>query len=525
MNMNPLSKILGTNLQAFIEKAFLEINGKQLSNLYIMFIVYHLELFLKGEIKKLLVNIPGRHLKTFLCSICFPAFALGINPARKFIIVAYTEELAEDIVSQIREIMESEWYRSVFKTRISEGHSRNNDFKVKGGGRVRSAPMRSVTGKGGDYVIIDDPHNVDDWDNDRVKAKVIDRFEVLMTRRDGGKMSQVLVVGHRVAEDDLSAHIKERGDFKCIRLPLFAPRKMKFELGEHTLTLAKGESLRPDKFPADEIGRIVRFHRGSPAWLYYQQGMGPRGDDFEIEPSLFPFLPTDYGRQLPKTVPIVLSVDPAQKTISTSRNVIHVYAIRGKKYEFIDAFAEKCSFSRLAKKLEQLARRYGAWFIVIEDTARGGDLADEIQKRLNQVHIIRVKPKGKKADRLRKFISIIRAKRISIRRLDAVEAAVDEVVMYPNSPYDDHVDALTNFLEQAPHLDPGLSVLLTPDKPDIGIALGSSPSTSWGQVNGIGCAYRTHGVPSPFPPISYDTPRSRSEVSDFGNLKVRKYRL
>lgn len=78
MNINPLSKILGTNFQAFVEKALHEIHGKQLSGSYIMFIVYHLDLFLNGEIKKLLVNIPGRHLKTFLCSICFPAFALGI---------------------------------------------------------------------------------------------------------------------------------------------------------------------------------------------------------------------------------------------------------------------------------------------------------------------------------------------------------------------------------------------------------------------------------------------------------------
>jgi hypothetical protein len=176
MTHNPLSKLFGTNFQAFLERAFREIHGQKLSNTqpYITFIVLHLGLFLSGEIKKLLVNIPGRHLKTFICSVCFPAFALGLDPTLKFMIVAYSEEIAEDIVRQIREVMESSWYKATFKTRISDRHSRKHDFTIIGGGRVRATAVGSVTGKGGDYVIFDDGHNADDWDNDRKKAKVID---------------------------------------------------------------------------------------------------------------------------------------------------------------------------------------------------------------------------------------------------------------------------------------------------------------------------------------------------------------
>ena len=124
------------------------------------------------------------------------------------------------------------------------------DFIIVGGGRVRAVPVRSVTGKGGDIVIFDDPHNIDDWDNDRRKAKVIEAFELLVSRRDGGKMSRMLVVGHRVAEDDLSAHILDRGDFKHVCLPLFAPKDMTFDIGHGTWHLAKGEPLRADAFPA-----------------------------------------------------------------------------------------------------------------------------------------------------------------------------------------------------------------------------------------------------------------------------------
>src|ERR1700680_3449662 len=124
------SKIYAKSLQTLVEKAFRSLNGKRLSNsqLYVNFLVWNLEQFLQGDIKKLLVNLPGRHLKTFICSVCFPAFALGLDPTLKFMIVAYNEELAEDIVRQIREVMESPWYKAAFKTRIADGHSRKNDF-------------------------------------------------------------------------------------------------------------------------------------------------------------------------------------------------------------------------------------------------------------------------------------------------------------------------------------------------------------------------------------------------------------
>jgi predicted phage terminase large subunit-like protein len=447
-----VTKIYGKNLHAFVEKVFRSTQGNRLnsSSIYIHLVVWYLEQFLRGDIKKLLVNLPGRHLKTFICSVCFPAFKLGLDPTLKFMIVAYSEDIAEDIVRQIREVMESSWYKAAFKTRITETHSRKDDFTIKGGGRVRAVPVRSVTGKGGDIIILDDPHNVDDWNNDRKKEKVIEAFELLVSRRDGGKMSQMLVVGHRIAEDDLSAHILERGDFEHLCLPLFAPLEMTFEIDGAPLHLAKGEALRPDAFPPDEIESIRKNHRGSPFWLYHQQGLGPCGDDFEIKVSHFPFLPGGpQNRQLPKNVPVALSVDCAQKTNSTSRNVIHVYAKRGDRYDLIEAFAEKCSFQRLSRKVQLYAKRHNAWFVLVENTARGPDLIDELKTKLS-MPVIPVTPRGTKEDRLRKFAPIIRAKSIRIRQSHATEEAIDEIVAYPNSPYDDHVDTLTNFLSEAP---------------------------------------------------------------------------
>jgi predicted phage terminase large subunit-like protein len=223
---------------------------------------------------------------------------------------------------------------------------------------------------------------------------------------------------------------------------------MSFNIGRATpWRLAKGEALRPDEYPPDEVKSLREHHEGPPFWLYYQQGFGPRKDDFIIEVSHFPFMGRDS--QGIDATHVVLSVDPAQKTESSSRNVIHVYAVRGNHYDFLQAFAEKCSFARLARKVKFYAQRFGASLILIEDTARGPDLIDELRHDI-AVKITPVAPRGTKAARLRKCIPIIRAKRVRIKRNSAeVDAAINEILKYPNSAYDDHVDTMTNFLLEA----------------------------------------------------------------------------
>jgi predicted phage terminase large subunit-like protein len=452
------SKVYGKSLLAFLERAFRSVNGGRLdvSQGYINYIVFNLEKFLRGDIEKLLVNLPGRHLKTFICSVCLPAFMLGLDPTLKFMVVAYGEELAEDVVRCIREIMETSWYKAVFTTRIAAGHSRKDDFTVIGGGRVRAVSVRSVTGKGGDIVIFDDPHNVADWDNDRQKAKVIEAFELLMSRRDSGAMSQMLVVGHRVAEDDLSAHILERGDFEHVCLPLYAPKEMSFDMDGGLFRLAKGEALRPDAFPPTEIASLRRNHQGTPFWLYYQQGLGRRRDDFQIDVTHFPFLERfSLGDYLATGVPVVLSVDPAQTTDSTSRNVIHVYGMQAKgRYDLLAASAEKCSYRRLLNRVKYYAGLYQANLVLVEKTARGGDLIDDLGCDL-AIEIKPVKPRGTKMKRFRAIAAIIRARQIRIRNRVDLEEAVNEIVAFPNGPNDDHVDTMTNFLSAAAKFKPG----------------------------------------------------------------------
>ena len=142
---------------------------------------------------------------------------------------------------------------------------------------------------------------------------------------------------------------------------------------------------------------------------------------------------------------------------------------------------------------------------LIENTARGPDLIEELQTRLPAVMIIPVNPRGTKAARLRQFASIIRAKRISISPIPAVEEAIGEIVMYPNSSYDDHVDTMTNFLSKAPSLKAS-DLTRFPDRGAVGgTALASRPAGGRPQVDGI-ASVRAHSIldrPSPLPTFEW----------------------
>lgn len=484
----PFPDIVRGSFYLFVQFAFRQMANQRLNSKqrYIEYLCFELTQFADGENRQLLINLPGRHLKTFVCSVCLPAFLLGQDPNLKFLIVAYSEDIAEDIVRQIRDLMNSKTYKKIFSTRVAAGHARKNDFKISSaGGRVRAAAVGSVTGKGGDIIIFDDPHNISDWDSPKRKQKVIEAFEILMTRRDQGQRSRVLVVGHRVAEDDLSGHIIERADFKHICLPLVAPEAMDFEIDGETWRLAKGEALRGDVFPPDEITKIRADHIGAPFWLHFQQGLGPKENSLEIDVNHFRFFEGSH-----RAFPVVISVDTTSKTASRSRNVIHVYAVDGNSYVLLQAFAEACSFKRLYEKVRTLAEKYGASLILVEATARGPDLIEKLQ---GQVHaqIEGILPKGSKYSRFRKFLPLIQAGRVRIKPgREAVEAAVEEIISFPNSEYSDHVDTMSLFLNRASQFSTRpIPRPRSSSRASVGLALGGRPAERPKEVRGIGAAF------------------------------------
>src|SRR2546430_11531291 len=121
--MNDLSprvykEILRLDLGYFTQLCFCELNPQAafLPNWHIEVIAAKLAVVRAGRIRRLIINLPPRHLKSLIASIAFPAWCLGHDPSGQILCVSYAQDLADKLARDCRGIMMSQWYRRIFPT-------------------------------------------------------------------------------------------------------------------------------------------------------------------------------------------------------------------------------------------------------------------------------------------------------------------------------------------------------------------------------------------------------------------------
>ena len=117
----------------------------------------------KGEIKRLIINMPPRHTKSEFASFLLPAWMVGKRPDLKIIQTTHTTELAIRFGRKAKTLIDSPEYQSVFKTRLREDSQAAGKWETEQGGEYYAAGVGSaITGRGADLLIIDDPHSEQD---------------------------------------------------------------------------------------------------------------------------------------------------------------------------------------------------------------------------------------------------------------------------------------------------------------------------------------------------------------------------
>ena len=122
------------------------------------------EKVLSGEIKRLIVNMPPRHTKSEFASFLFPAWLMGHKPQTKIIQTTHTAELSYRFGRKVRNLMDTEEYRSVFtNVKLSQDSKAAGRWETNYGGEYFGAGVGgAITGRGADLLIIDDPHSEQD---------------------------------------------------------------------------------------------------------------------------------------------------------------------------------------------------------------------------------------------------------------------------------------------------------------------------------------------------------------------------
>src|SRR5579863_3275985 len=150
-------ELIRTDFASFVRKAFYDDHGgKKLGNEpYIDYLCFELDKVAKGATKRLVINLPPRHLKTFLAAIYLTAWVLAHDPSAKIMVVTNNDKLAEYITYHIRRILQSPWFKRVFKTRLAEDRAQVGDFATTQGGEVFATSVGGVlAGRGADLIIV-----------------------------------------------------------------------------------------------------------------------------------------------------------------------------------------------------------------------------------------------------------------------------------------------------------------------------------------------------------------------------------
>jgi predicted phage terminase large subunit-like protein len=439
------------NFLMFSAKAFEVINGAAMTPYpYLVRLAEKLARVATGKTKWLVVNLPPRHFKTWMGTICLCAWILARNPSAKIMVLTYGQELADKIAYAIREILASEWYRGLFKkTRLAKNRAKLTDFVTTAGGAVRSVSIEgSVTGFGADFIIIDDPVEIKDWDNAKRLERVNGLFDTeIRTRLDRPKRGSIVIIAHRISEDDLSGHVLQQGGWKHLKLPLIARDKRCYELDDGTTWQRQQEELlRPGDYTHRDIERLRDSK--SPGFETLQQQDPGRRERVRIKAEHFPsFSPAD----LPMSQSgLVLSIDPGQKAgPNHSYTVVQVWSPDGDVHRLLDQFREQASYPDLRSAVRKLIRHYRPSAVLIEATGQGPSLISELKRKPQPgMTVYEIDPVDGKTERIRRHLPIIRAGRIQLPgNASWREDFIAEMTLFPYASFDDQVDAVAQYLD------------------------------------------------------------------------------
>jgi hypothetical protein len=230
-------------------------------NWHIEAIAYALSRVMRGEIRRLIITVPPRNLKSFCASIAFPAFVLGHDPTRRIICVSYSEALAGKHANDCRAIMQSEKYRAIFRTRISP--QKNTELEIMTtvrGFRLAASVGGTLTGRGGSMIIIDDPQKPQDAQSQNAREQVHQWFtNTLLSRLDKKSTDAIILVMQRLHQDDLAGPLLQQEGWEVLNLPAIAEVDQEIPLAAGRLhERRRGSLLHPEREPQSVLDELRR---------------------------------------------------------------------------------------------------------------------------------------------------------------------------------------------------------------------------------------------------------------------------
>jgi len=447
--------VLRTDFMTFVDRSFSELNPQtRFSRMpHIEIMAAYLEKCRRGEIKRLIVNLPPRSLKSHAACVCFSAWLLGHDPAKQIICASYGQDLADKHARDSRNLMLSPFYRRIFPgTRLSVQKQAVNDFVTTATGFRMSTSVGGVlTGRGADIIIIDDPMKPDEALSESRRTGVNEWFDnSLLSRLNSKENGVILIVMQRLHQDDLVGHVLEQGDWTVLSFPAIAEEDERHvihtPLGTCEFLRKAGQVLDPERESLATLEKMRQTVGGYTFSSQYQQNPIPVGGAM-IKMAWFKYY---ESTELPEFSLIIQSWDTANKSGELNDfSVCTTWGVRDGRYYLLDVFRARLEYPDLRRAVQEQYRLYNPSTILIEEKASGTQLLQD----LLSLGLLRVKaynpPAG--SDKIMRLVAqsaVFENGGVFLPHTGPwVGEYVRELTGFPGTKFDDQVDSTTQALD------------------------------------------------------------------------------
>jgi predicted phage terminase large subunit-like protein len=396
-----------------------------------------------GTCKRLIINMPPRHTKSEFASYLLPAWFLGKFPHKKVIQASNTGELAVGFGRKVRNLVDSEVYNNIFPNLALQADSKaaGRWNTSKGGDYFAIGVGGTVTGKGADVLIIDDPHSEQEAAMAASNPEVYDKVYEWYTSGPRQRLQPggaIVVVMTRWAARDLTGQV----------LKSAAQRSgEEWEVIEFPAILPSGRPLWPQFWSIEEL-LALREELPNAKWqAQYQQN--PIGNESAI-------VKRDWWKWWEKDDPpkcdyILQSWDTAfEKTQRADYSAGTTWGIFDCEEDnfapniiLLNTYKKRVEFPDLKRDVLKEYNEYEPDSLIVEKKASGAPLIYDL--RAMGIPVQEYTPgKGQdKIARLNSVSDIIASGKVWIPRTRWAEELVDEIAAFPSGEHDDLVDATT----------------------------------------------------------------------------------
>ena len=422
-------------------------------NWHIDAISEHLQAVVEGDIKRLIINIPPRHMKSISVAVTMPAWTWTIQPQKRFLFASYASSLSVRDSVKCRRLIDSQWYKQHFGQSFELTTDQNQKQRFENnrtGYRIATSVDGALTGEGGDIIVIDDPHNVREAESSTVREGVLEWWDQAMqSRLNDPKTGAFIIIMQRVHETDLTGHIlrNEYNDWDHLCLPA------RYEVGHPTHTKSTlnftdprtkdGELLWPDRVDEKTLSKLENSLGTYASAGQLQQRPMPKGGAILRAEW---WVPWEHDT-LPDIEYIIQSWDTAfstkEKSSYSARTTWGVFRKNGQMNAIVlDMWYDRVTYPELRKIAQEAYEDYEPDAVMIEKKASGQSLLQDL--RMAGIPVIPYSPDRDKEARAHAASALLEDGRIYFP-FDKKwsKNLIDICAAFPAGENDDIVDTCT----------------------------------------------------------------------------------